>query len=143
MTTELTREKFKVIRVVYTPAEIPVFFTPEQLILKVCGAMEMTKDTLCSVTRKREICLPRQILMYIIYNHYSNATLVSTGLLFSNDARTFEHDLVIHSCKVVESGLDAKFGSKLVRDYYSKIMSIVGRDLEMNRVNYPAKCKAQ
>jgi len=142
MTTTITKQKqeVRVIKVTYTPAT-PAFFTKEQCVEKICAGIDIPVELIKSVTRKREICLPRQILMYIIRQHYFAVSLASIGELFSTPERLIHHDTVIHSCKVIEEGLDERFGSKLVREWYGKMYSIVAVDFENNKVNHSLKVK--
>lgn len=63
----------------------------------VCEYFNITRETLLSKTRKRQIVQARQIAMYISRNHISNCSLATIGAELGGK----DHATVLHACTTV------------------------------------------
>ena len=87
----------------------------------VCKYYNIEPDEMKSKTRKREICFPRQVAMYLLKKH-TNLSLASIGEYFNGK----DHATVLHACRTVKNLMDC---DKNVKD-------------EVNRLNKTIRIKA-
>lgn len=66
----------------------------------ICKYFGFKREDICSRSRKRELIVPRQILIWFLKNK-CKLTLTKIGEIFGLD-----HTTVIHSCKRVELIMD-------------------------------------
>lgn len=73
--------------------------TYERVTRLVCQHLEVPFKEVFKKTRKREVCLVRQISMYLIKTHYPPVTLVNLGFYFGGR----DHTTVIHSIVAIKN----------------------------------------
>jgi chromosomal replication initiator protein len=84
----------------------------------VCAYFGISKKDILSKTRKREIVIPRQILIYLIKEKCS-LTLKRIGKIFSCD-----HTTIIHSCNRVLLIMDERLNYP-EKTHLDKILNII------------------
>lgn len=84
----------------------------------VCNYFNITRETLLSKSRKRQIVQARQIAMYLSRNHISNCSLSTIG----NELGGKDHATVLHACTTVS---DLMTTDKLFRQYVTDIERIL------------------
>ena len=77
----------------------------EKIVRLVLRYFDVTRDELCSSSRKRSVTVPRQIAMYLARS-FTDATLDAIGKEFKRD-----HATVIHSVRKIKNAL--KMNSKI------------------------------
>lgn len=71
-------------------------YMPEIIIETSCQYFDITMETLQGACRKREIVLPRQLIMYMLVS-YTDMTYLNIGVIFKKD-----HTTVIHSKNTIK-----------------------------------------
>lgn len=71
----------------------------ERVTRLVCQHLEVPFKEVFKKTRKREVCLVRQISMYLIKTHYPPVTLMNLGVYFGGR----DHTTVIHSIAAIKT----------------------------------------
>ena len=84
----------------------------------VCEYFNITRDTLISKSRKRQIVQARQIAMYMIRNFISNCSLSTIGAELGGK----DHATVLHACSTVSDLMET---DKSFKQYVSDIESIL------------------
>ncbi len=84
----------------------------------VCQYFNITRETLLSKSRKRQIVQARQIAMYLSRNHISNCSLSTIGMELGGK----DHATVLHACTTVS---DLMSTDKLFRQYVTDIEKIL------------------
>lgn len=96
---------------------IPGLKEDKNAIAVACSMYNVTKSKLLSDSRKREIVVPRQILMYY-YNVFERMSLSDTGALFGKD-----HATVLHAKKSVKNMTETdKMYKKKLYNFFLKVL---------------------
>lgn len=74
------------------------YLAPGIVIDAVEKHFEITVKELMGKSRKREVCYPRQIAMYLLA-HYTRLSLNSIAVIFENK----DHTTVIHSMEAIDN----------------------------------------
>tara|TARA_R110002020_G_scaffold2532_3_gene12142 strand:- start:3500 stop:4108 length:609 start_codon:yes stop_codon:yes gene_type:complete len=110
-------------------AEKPPVLDKQSVIDVICDYFHVSLDILSSKTRKREICEPRQITMYLLRKHTS-LTCKSIASIFSKD-----HATVIHGCKSISNLIQVDRELKKNIGKIEDILEVRDRDLlHINRI---------
>lgn len=83
-----------------------------EIIQAVCNALEVTKDDLIGITRKRPVVIARQIAIGLIRKYNPEAKLVNIGKLFNRD-----HSTIIYSQRTFDdlNGIDKQFTQDVLK----------------------------
>jgi chromosomal replication initiation ATPase DnaA len=87
-----------------------------RIFSEVCDALNVTKEDLMGLSRKREIVEARQIVQYFIKEFHPSISLKSIGNMFNRD-----HSTVIHSLRTVADLQDAN------KEYYFRLLELRNR----------------
>ena len=92
--------------------------TIDLIVGSVCEYFNITRDTLLSATRKRQVVQARQIAMYECRNLIQNCSLSTIG----NELGGKDHATVLHACNTVQ---DLMSTDKLFRQWVDDIESMI------------------
>jgi len=105
----------------------------EMIIEATCKFFGITKEELFSSSRKKELSLSRQIVMYFLRNLLKKS-LKEISIIFKK-----EHSTIIYNLKTLENKLRKDFSLKIKVDYLlkevSKELSDTFSDVEYNKIN--------
>lgn len=114
---EITKELAEKV-IGYIVGEEPDELTMDKVQEVVCDYFNITRETLLSKSRKRQIVQARQIAMYMSRNHISNCSLSTIGTELGGK----DHATVLHACATVS---DLMSTDKLFKQYVSDIERIL------------------
>ena len=90
----------------------------DTIVKTVCEYFNITRDTLLSKTRKRQIVQARQIAMYECRNLIQNCSLSTIGAELGGK----DHATVLHACNTVQ---DLMATDKLFRQWVEDIEGMI------------------
>ena len=92
-------------------------------------ALETYKKDIFSKSRKRELVIPRQSLMYVLVHHlpqqYFKLSYQTIGKICSSNGQPFDHSTVCHSIKKAKIESQYQDRQDNVDFWYSKIDEII------------------
>ena len=76
----------------------------DYIIKKACEYFELTLEQIRSKTRKEDIRLPRQIIMWL-YKKHTRMSLAAIGAMCGDK----DHATVLHSCRAVNNAIETNY----------------------------------
>ena len=99
----------------------------DYIIKLTCKYYNVEEDLMKKKTRKREICFPRQVAMYLIKNT-TNLSLKSIGELFSGK----DHATVLHAYRTINNLMDSDKQIKIDVKKLVKTINLKSKALKNN-----------
>ncbi len=119
------------------------YLSPEELIKKICAEyLLMSPDQIKERTRKKEIVLPRQCIIKILFDHYQLPEK-KIGELLSPDGspRKLDHATINYSRRQVQNLMEVNDVRAL--SMMQSMMNVVGMRLLENHKQFSNKMKIQ